>query len=84
LEPTVCPRCGAALKSYTTSYFNTEIICFQCKIDEKAFPNYERATAAERAAVQGGDYNYKGIGLAEADRVKMRQMIAARKDVPVG
>lgn len=44
------------------SMFNTEMICMSCKDKEKRHPDYPAAQAAEREAVQKGNYNFEGIG----------------------
>jgi hypothetical protein len=45
--------------------YNREIICPTCKEEEKKREDYEFAREAERRAVLSGNYNYKGVGLAE-------------------
>jgi len=44
------------------SMFNEQEICMDCKDKERARPDYKQAQEAERAQVQQGNYNYKGIG----------------------
>ena len=59
-----CDRCGGSLEGgRTMSMFNTETICMACKEKERKLPGYDAAHAAEVAAVRGGDYNFKGVGL---------------------
>ena len=43
--------------------FNTELICRSCKYAERVHPDYDRAVAAERRAVQDGVQDFPGIGL---------------------
>jgi len=76
----ICVRCGTPLRAYSVSYFNTDVICFQCKIEEQQFPGFAAADAAEATAVRAGNINFAGIGLGEADRAMMRQLIARRKE----
>lgn len=59
-----CDRCGKTTNVTTMSFFNTQTICMPCWLAEKERPDYERARAAEEAAVRDGDYNFPGIGLA--------------------
>lgn len=75
----VCPRCGNDLHSSSMSSFNTETICTDCKIEERGFPNYERAVAADDAQILQRNYRFQGIGLASEDRAAMAAAINARK-----
>jgi len=70
--------------SHSVSFFNTEDICTDCKTDEQQFPGYANARAQEEKAVFCGDYNYPGVGLSDADRATMRELIAARKQAAHG
>lgn len=67
------------MSCHSVSYFNTQDVCCDCKTEERQFPNYQKALDAETAQVQAGNLAYQGIGLAEEDRVMMRQLIAVRK-----
>jgi len=44
------------------SRFNTDLICPDCEDEERRHPDYEKAAAAELAAVRAGNYNFPGIG----------------------
>ena len=61
-----CDRCGKSTRngrSYgatTMSVFNEDVICMDCKKEEKNDPEYEAAVEAEREAILRGDRNYKG------------------------
>lgn len=79
--PTHCARCGDPLQSSTMSKFNTDIICLPCKEDEQLAPGYADADRAESEACQRGDYNFRGVGLSEADREFLRARLAQRKQV---
>jgi len=57
-----CDRCYQDTLSCTGSQFNTEMICRDCAEKERAHPDYERARAADQAAVRARDYNFPGIG----------------------
>jgi len=76
--PGTCPRCGGDLHCHSVSYFNTEDICCDCKTEERQFPGFAAAQAAEEAAVAGGNLNFPGVGLASSDLEVMAQLIAAR------
>lgn len=68
---TKCDRCGAELKARQMSRFNTDVLCLQCIEEEKQHPDYEKAAAAELAAVRRGDRDFPGIGWPGKDgRVK--------------
>jgi hypothetical protein len=57
-----CDRCGNPTGGRTTmSQFNEDVICMDCKEEEKNDPEYEAACEAEREAMARGDYNFKGI-----------------------
>lgn len=57
-----CERCGAKMKSHTTSYFNTQIICLaSCKPEEEEHPLYSWAKQIENKEVQMGNYKYPGV-----------------------
>jgi len=58
----ICDRCHKETTSWTMSMFNEQEICMDCKDKERARPDYKQAQEAERAQVQQGNYNYKGIG----------------------
>lgn len=44
------------------SRFNTQMICDECEIKEKAHPEYQTAKEAELRAVKSGNMNFEGIG----------------------
>lgn len=56
-----CDRCGKSTNGSTTmSVFNEDVICMNCKKEEKNDPEYGAAVEAEREATMRGDRNYKG------------------------
>ena len=57
-----CDRCGKETQATIMSMFNQDIICMDCKEQEKQRPDYKRACEAEREAVLSGNYNFSGIG----------------------
>ena len=58
-----CDRCGKDDGYITTSYFNTDTICWDCDTAERAHPDFQKAMDAEHEAVRRGDMNFPGIGL---------------------
>ena len=63
MEKKFCDRCGKSLENgYTMSMFNTDTICFDCKMKEKNDPRYKQACDAEADACRHGNFNFKGIG----------------------
>lgn len=58
-----CERCSKESRSFTVSWFNTEVICDGCDDRERAHPEFERARRVESEAVMRGDYNFPGVGL---------------------
>lgn len=60
----LCERCGGETSAFTTSFFNTQVICLErCYVAERAHPDFERAHRVETEAVKRGDFNFPGIGL---------------------
>ena len=41
-----CPRCHGDLGCWSGSYFNTQIICCQCKTEERQLPGFAAAQQA--------------------------------------
>ena len=56
-----CERCGKETSSLIMSMMNTDMICRDCKAEERNHPMYEAAREAELNEVQKGNYNYKGL-----------------------
>lgn len=57
-----CDRCGKSTNGTTTmSVFNEDVICMECKEEEKKDPEYKAACEAEREAISRGDFNFKGV-----------------------
>jgi hypothetical protein len=44
------------------SWFDQDLICVACIEEEEAHPDFEKAKAAENAAVAAGNLNFEGIG----------------------
>jgi len=56
-----CDRCGGTTKNTTTtSMFNMDVICRNCKEEEQKDPEYEAASKAELEAIRKGVKNYQG------------------------
>lgn len=61
MNKSVCDRCNEPTNGVTTmSIFNEDVICKQCKEDEKNDPEYSAAVEAEADEIRNGNYNYKG------------------------
>lgn len=76
---THCDRCSALFGAHTMSKFNRDVICMDCKADERLAPGYAQASAAELAAVHSGQMNYPGVGLSNEDRAFLSQRRAKRR-----
>jgi len=63
IVPMDCPRCGKPTNVSIMSMFNEEEICMACKTAESQRPDYKAAVQADEAAIRGGNYNFKGVGL---------------------
>ena len=57
-----CDRCYKETKVHIMSMFNEDVICMDCKDEERNHPDYKKAQAAELKAVQEGVKNFPGIG----------------------
>jgi len=57
-----CERCGTIHTSLTFSFFNMDMICFNCSDLGRSHPKYLEAREAELEALKRGDYNFPGIG----------------------
>jgi hypothetical protein len=57
-----CDRCGKSTSygATTMSVFNEDVICMDCKKEEKNDPEYGAAVEAEIEALRKGNTNYKG------------------------
>ncbi len=61
MNKSVCDRCGKPTGGHTImSMFNNDVICMNCKEEEKNDPEYEAASKAEREELTKGNRNYKG------------------------
>jgi hypothetical protein len=76
-----CSRCNAELRSSIMSKFNDEIICLDCKADEREAPGYKAASEAEIEAVRSGNRNFPGVGLSSQDRQFLGERLRKRADI---
>ncbi len=61
MNKSICDRCGESTNNVTTmSMFNEDVICMNCKDEEKNDPEYQAASEAEREEIKKGNYNYRG------------------------
>ena len=58
-----CDRCAEPTKLNMMSMFNTEMICYACREQERAHPLYSVACITDRQQTQKGNTKYTGIGL---------------------
>jgi len=57
-----CDRCDQPTNGVTTmSVFNEDVICMNCKKEEKKDPEYGAAVEAEGEEIRKGNNNYKGV-----------------------
>ena len=63
-QPNQCERCGAKDTSLIGSWFNTEMICGDCRQREEKHPHSNIAKMVERAHCLKGNMNFAGIGLS--------------------
>ena len=57
-----CDRCGGSLTTRILSMFNEDVLCMNCKEQERNHPDYRKAQEAELAEVKKGNFNFAGIG----------------------
>ena len=69
-----CQRCNTSTRAFTFSYFNTQMICTTCQIEESQHPDYAKAKREEFESLKSGNYNYEGIGLPE-DLIKKYNLV---------
>lgn len=56
-----CDRCGSETGGTTImSIFNQDVICMNCREEEKKDPEYQAASLSELEAIRRGDTNYAG------------------------
>jgi hypothetical protein len=77
-----CDRCGGKSLAYVMSYFTIDMLCFDCKNDEKGAPNYQKAYDAETAAVKNRNFNFPGIGIAPEDQAYFDERVKLRTPPP--
>jgi hypothetical protein len=56
-----CERCSSCSTTTSMSWFNTEMLCIDCKEKEKNHPLFNKAKEIENQKVMQGDYNFPGI-----------------------
>ena len=74
MERPVCERCKKETWVTIGSMFNMQHICLDCKAEEEAHPDYEKARAADEEACKRGDYNFPGIGWVDAEPVILNRV----------
>ena len=61
MENNGCERCLKETNTTSMSWLNTEMLCMECKEEEKKHPQYEEAKKLELENVRNGNYNYPGL-----------------------
>ncbi len=61
MDKTHCDRCGKELNSSIVSKMNTDVLCTDCKLQERDHQFYKIADAVEVAFCKQGNYNYPGL-----------------------
>lgn len=82
--PEHCVRCGDRLVAHTMSMFNLDILCIECREDERAAPGYEEAAEAEGGACRAGDFSFTGVGLNPETQAFLARRRLDRRPVPRG
>ena len=68
----ICQRCEQEADSLRSSWFNTHMLCPDCRQTEAAHPLYEHAQRQAFVQAQTGNYRFTGIGLPEDLQEKYR------------
>jgi len=58
-----CERCGKETLRCIMSFFNTQLICFDCYEEERKRPDFDKAVERENEEIKKGNYSFEGIGL---------------------
>jgi len=58
-----CERCENETIKCIMSFFNAQLICFECFEKEKKRPDFEIARERENEEFKKGNYDFEGIGL---------------------
>jgi hypothetical protein len=61
----ICHRCGEEAETLRSSWFNTDMLCLNCRQVEGNHPLYAYAQYAAFVKAQTGDYCFVGIGLPQ-------------------
>jgi len=67
------------LTTSIASFFNLDIICAPCAMDERQAPGYQAAHDAEVSAIKNGNFNFPGAGLSPEDIAFLAWRRAERK-----
>lgn len=69
-----CDRCKKEADRLTGSFFNTDMICTECTVAERAHPQFEHARSVENEEFHKGNMNFAGIGLPkDLEELKMKK-----------
>ena len=60
-----CDICKKESNCFTGSFFNTDVICMECKARERNHRGFNKAKEAEVEHIMAGNYNFEGIGLPQ-------------------
>jgi hypothetical protein len=59
---TSCDKCGGSLKTgRIMSMFSEEVLCMECKEQEKNDKDYKEAVQTDIDEIKKGNYNFMGI-----------------------
>ena len=70
-----CDRCYLPTGTFSSSYFNRDMICIECKEREKAHPLYTEAKRIENQEIDRGNFSFPGIGLPEDLKPRRRMEV---------
>lgn len=70
----ICQRCGEDAETLRSSWFNTDMLCPDCRQAEALHPLYAYAQQEAFIKAQTGNYCFTGIGLPQD---LQRQYLAA-------
>jgi hypothetical protein len=77
MSDTHCERCHSYARERKMSFFNTDMLCKDCQIEEEKHPSFEKAKEKEASEIRKGNYNYPGVGLPDDLKKKYEILSAA-------
>ena len=76
----ICDRCNMPTNGVTImSMYNQDIICENCKNEEKLRDDYKIASEIDNMEIRKGNYNFKGIGYSKNENVDYKSLMIKKQ-----